>query len=47
MDVVERRKSPDGTEKFLFRLPDGNFIETVLIPSGKRRTVCLSTQAGC
>jgi len=47
MDVVERRRSPDGTEKFLFRLPDGNFIETVLIPSGKRRTVCLSTQAGC
>ena len=47
MDVVERRRSPDGTEKFLFRLPDGHFIETVLIPSGKRRTVCLSTQAGC
>jgi len=47
MDAVERRRSPDGTEKFLFRLSDGNFIETVLIPSGRRRTVCLSTQAGC
>ena len=47
MDVAERRRSADGTEKFLFRLPEGNFIETVLIPSGKRRTVCLSTQAGC
>lgn len=47
MDVAERRRSADGTEKFLFRLPDGPLIETVLIPSGKRRTVCLSTQAGC
>ena len=47
MDVDERRRSADGTEKFLFRLPGGYFIETVLIPSGKRRTVCLSTQAGC
>jgi len=46
-DVVERLRSPDGTEKFLFRLSDGNLIESVLIPSGKRRTVCLSTQAGC
>jgi 23S rRNA (adenine2503-C2)-methyltransferase len=47
MDVDERSRSADGTEKFLFRLPGGHFIETVLIPSGKRRTVCLSTQAGC
>jgi len=47
MDVAERRRSADGTEKFLFRLPGDYFIETVLIPSGKRRTVCLSTQAGC
>ncbi|MGA2534112.1 MAG: 23S rRNA (adenine(2503)-C(2))-methyltransferase RlmN [Candidatus Aminicenantales bacterium] len=40
-------KSKDGTAKFLFKLADGNCIETVLIPSGKRNTVCLSTQAGC
>lgn len=40
-------KSVDGTEKVLFELNDGNLIETVLISSGKRKTACLSTQAGC
>ena len=40
-------RSKDGTAKFLFKLADGHCIETVLIPSGKRNTVCLSTQAGC
>jgi 23S rRNA (adenine2503-C2)-methyltransferase len=40
-------RARDGTEKILFRLPDGRFVETVLIPSGRRRTVCLSTQVGC
>jgi 23S rRNA (adenine2503-C2)-methyltransferase len=41
------RRSSDGTEKFLFKLHDGHGIETVLIPSGERKTVCLSSQAGC
>ncbi len=45
--LAERFKSSDGTEKFLFRLHDNNFIETVLIYSKKRLTVCLSTQVGC
>ncbi|MDD5679824.1 MAG: 23S rRNA (adenine(2503)-C(2))-methyltransferase RlmN [Candidatus Omnitrophica bacterium] len=44
---VERLKSSDGTEKFLFRLKDGSFIESVLIPARDRNTVCLSTQVGC
>ncbi|HXE56767.1 MAG TPA: 23S rRNA (adenine(2503)-C(2))-methyltransferase RlmN [Gemmatimonadales bacterium] len=39
--------SADGTRKFLWRLPDGEAIETVLIPSGSRRTLCVSSQAGC
>ena len=39
--------SSDGTQKFLFRLPDGNPVETVLIPDRDRRTVCISIQAGC
>lgn len=39
--------SADKTEKFLFRLQDGNFIEVVLISNKERRTVCLSTQVGC
>ncbi len=39
--------SSDGTEKYLFDLHDGESIETVMIPEEKRRTVCVSTQAGC
>ncbi len=40
-------ESLDGTKKFLFRLEDGNRIESVLIPDKKRLTLCLSTQVGC
>ncbi|HET8623209.1 MAG TPA: 23S rRNA (adenine(2503)-C(2))-methyltransferase RlmN [Gemmatimonadales bacterium] len=39
--------STDGTRKFLWRLEDGEAIESVLIPSGARRTLCVSSQAGC
>lgn len=41
------RLSSDGTRKFLWRLADGEAIESVLIPSGSRRTLCISSQAGC
>ncbi len=38
----------DGeTTKFLWKLPDGSFVESVLISSGERRTVCVSSQVGC
>jgi len=47
LELADRRSSPDGTTKFLFRLHDGEHIETVLIPVGRRLTVCLSTQVGC
>ena len=40
-------ESPDGTRKYLFQTPAGFFIETAVIPDGDRRTICLSTQAGC
>ena len=39
--------SEDGTEKQLWRLSDGELIESVLIPTPKRRTLCISSQAGC
>ncbi len=47
--------SHDTTRKFLFRLADGNLIESVLIPASPalygetsdRRTACVSTQVGC
>jgi 23S rRNA (adenine2503-C2)-methyltransferase len=45
---VERRDSPGGQAlKFLFELPGGERVESVLIIDGKRRTACLSSQVGC
>jgi 23S rRNA (adenine2503-C2)-methyltransferase len=35
------------TEKILLKLPDGEAIESVLIPSEERMTACVSSQAGC
>jgi len=47
-EVVLSQHSSDGqTKKVLFRMPDGQFIETVLMGYEKRRTLCISTQAGC
>ncbi|HVR70671.1 MAG TPA: 23S rRNA (adenine(2503)-C(2))-methyltransferase RlmN [Vicinamibacteria bacterium] len=46
-EVVERSRSADGTVKYLFRLDDGATIESVYIPEERRRTICISTQAGC
>jgi 23S rRNA (adenine2503-C2)-methyltransferase len=42
-----RRSKADDTAKYLFKLEDGNSIETAFIPEGKRGTVCLSSQVGC
>jgi 23S rRNA (adenine2503-C2)-methyltransferase len=39
--------STDGTAKHLWRLADGELIESVLIPTEKRLTLCISSQAGC
>ncbi|MGC8805170.1 MAG: 23S rRNA (adenine(2503)-C(2))-methyltransferase RlmN, partial [Candidatus Ratteibacteria bacterium] len=44
---VETFISKDGTKKFVFKLCDNNFIESVLIPENGRNTVCVSTQVGC
>jgi 23S rRNA (adenine2503-C2)-methyltransferase len=40
-------RSTDGTAKHLWRLADGELIESVLIPAAKRLTLCISSQAGC
>jgi 23S rRNA (adenine2503-C2)-methyltransferase len=45
--LTARQVSTDGTQKFLFRLHDGQTIETVAIPDGNRLTLCISSQAGC
>jgi 23S rRNA (adenine2503-C2)-methyltransferase len=47
LTLSARQVSSDGTEKFLFRLADGEHIETVSIPEESRLTLCISSQAGC
>lgn len=37
----------DGTRKYLFALPDGNMIESVLMKYKHGNSVCISSQAGC
>ncbi len=44
---VARQESSDGTIKFLWDLSDRGAVESVLIPEGRRRTLCISSQAGC
>ena len=54
-DIVRVLGAHDTTRKFLFRLADGNLIESVLIPASRalygeksdRHTICISTQVGC
>jgi 23S rRNA (adenine2503-C2)-methyltransferase len=54
-ETVRVLGSRDTTRKFLFRLSDGNLIESVMIPASPalygsrsdRRTICVSTQVGC
>jgi 23S rRNA (adenine2503-C2)-methyltransferase len=45
--VSEQHSKDSQTKKILFQLPDGQYIETVLMRYDKRRTLCISTQAGC
>ena len=47
LKVVQSLSDPDGSAKFLFELPDGERIESVLLPEDKRKTLCVSTQVGC
>lgn len=47
-DIATSQESSDHrTQKVLFRLHDGQYIETVLMRYDRRRTLCISTQAGC
>lgn len=45
--LADSSVSSDGTEKFLLELSDKEHVEMVLIPEGRRNTLCFSTQAGC
>ena len=46
-EIAREQRAADGTRKFLFRLRDGEEIESVLIPDEDRLTACISTQVGC
>jgi len=46
-EATKVQTSADGTKKILFRLEDGLFVESVLIPGRNHWTICVSTQAGC
>ncbi|MGI8602193.1 MAG: 23S rRNA (adenine(2503)-C(2))-methyltransferase RlmN [Verrucomicrobiales bacterium] len=55
LTVARQQGSQDTTRKFLFRLSDGRYIESVVIPANPalygrksdRHTLCVSTQVGC
>ena len=44
---VNVQESKDGTKKYLFKTPEGGYIESAYIPERKRTTLCLSSQVGC
>lgn len=48
LELAARLESKiDGTNKFVFRLFDGNVIESVFMPYKHGNSVCISSQAGC
>lgn len=49
VQLIERRRqtASDGTAKFLFELPDGNTIESVLMRHDYGNSLCISSQVGC
>jgi len=47
VQVHHSQFSSDGTIKSRLQLHDGNYVESVLIPTEQRMTVCVSSQVGC
>lgn len=48
LEIAGRSDSPDfTTTKYLFKLPDETFIESVYMEEGARKTICVSSQVGC
>ena len=46
-EIVSQHDSTDGTRKWAIRVEGGGLVEAVLIPDGKRATLCVSSQVGC
>ena len=47
LEKVRIETSQDGSKKYLFKLRDGKYIESVLIPEKGHYTLCISSQVGC
>lgn len=47
LEQTVKQESADGTIKFLFKMRDGNLIETVLMKFPYGQSVCVTTQVGC
>ena len=44
---IDAMRSVDGTVKYLFRVGENHFVESVYIPTDDRATLCVSSQVGC
>lgn len=47
LEAVHQQVAADGTTKLLLALPDGQRVETVLLPHRYGYSVCVSSQVGC
>ena len=47
LPIAEEHIAKDGTNKIAFPLHDGSIVESVLIPTPDRLTLCVSSQVGC
>lgn len=45
--MVNKQESKDGTVKYLYKLSDGNLIETVIMRQAYGNSICVTTQVGC
>ena len=46
-EILYEKDSVDGTRKWVLSVGDGDLVEMVLIPEGRRATLCVSSQVGC
>ncbi len=47
LENARTETSQDGSKKYLFKLNDGKYVESVLIPEKDYYTLCISSQVGC
>ena len=47
LEAEQIETSRDGSRKYLFKLKDGRYVESVLIPEREHYTLCVSSQVGC